>query len=61
MRLVEQAFSNVQDIMLLPNVTSSDAKFLQIFKENTSFLDNEIFNTYQSESEMMRYIKKLET
>ena len=27
---------------------------------NTSFLDNEIFNTYQSETDMMRYIKKLE-
>ena len=29
-------------------------------KRNTSFLDNEIFNTYQSETDMMRYIKKLE-
>ncbi len=27
---------------------------------NTSFLDNEVFNTYQSETDMMRYIKKLE-
>lgn len=27
---------------------------------NTPFLDNEIFNTYQSETNMMRYIKKLE-
>lgn len=27
---------------------------------NTSFLDNDVFNTYQSETEMMRYIKKLE-
>ncbi|MGY0426599.1 MAG: aminomethyl-transferring glycine dehydrogenase, partial [Polaribacter sp.] len=27
---------------------------------NTSFLDNEIFNTHQSETDMMRYIKKLE-
>ena len=27
---------------------------------NTSFLDNPIFNTYQSETDMMRYIKKLE-
>ncbi len=27
---------------------------------NTSFLENEIFNTYQSETDMMRYIKKLE-
>ena len=36
----------------------------EIIKENvarnTSFLDNEIFNTYQSETAMMRYIKKLE-
>ncbi|NVK53063.1 MAG: aminomethyl-transferring glycine dehydrogenase [Flavobacteriaceae bacterium] len=29
-------------------------------KRNTSFLDNEVFNTYQSETDMMRYIKKLE-
>ena len=27
---------------------------------NTSFLDNEVFNTYRSETDMMRYIKKLE-
>jgi glycine dehydrogenase len=27
---------------------------------STTFLDNEIFNTYQSETDMMRYIKKLE-
>ena len=29
-------------------------------QRNTSFLENEIFNTYQSETDMMRYIKKLE-
>lgn len=29
-------------------------------KRNTSFLDSPIFNTYQSETDMMRYIKKLE-
>ena len=29
-------------------------------KRKTSFLENEIFNTYQSETDMMRYIKKLE-
>ncbi|WP_347174076.1 aminomethyl-transferring glycine dehydrogenase [Polaribacter uvawellassae] len=27
---------------------------------NTSFLDHEVFNTYRSETDMMRYIKKLE-
>ncbi len=29
-------------------------------KRNTSFLDHKIFNSYQSETEMMRYIKRLE-
>ena len=29
-------------------------------QRNTSFLDNKIFNTHQSETDMMRYIKKLE-
>ncbi len=29
-------------------------------KRNTSFLDHEVFNSYQSETEMMRYIKRLE-
>ncbi|AUC85118.1 glycine dehydrogenase (aminomethyl-transferring) [Polaribacter sp. ALD11] len=29
-------------------------------QRNTSFLENEVFNTYQSETDMMRYIKKLE-
>jgi len=29
-------------------------------KRNTSFLENTIFNTYHSETDMMRYIKKLE-
>lgn len=29
-------------------------------ERNTSFLENDIFNTYQSETDMMRYIKKLE-
>ncbi|MEQ6124642.1 aminomethyl-transferring glycine dehydrogenase [Pseudotenacibaculum sp. MALMAid0570] len=32
----------------------------QLAKRNTTFLENEVFNSYQSETEMMRYIKKLE-
>ena len=38
---------------------ASDA-ILDAAKRNTSFLDNDVFNSYQSETEMMRYIKKLE-
>ena len=29
-------------------------------KRNTPFLENEVFNSFQSETEMMRYIKRLE-
>jgi glycine dehydrogenase len=39
---------------------SSSNTILEAVKRNTSFLENEVFNTYQSETEMMRYIKKLE-
>ena len=53
----EQAF-NVKDITVT-EFSSADV-IPENTKRNTSFLDNEVFNTYQSETEMMRYIKKLE-
>ncbi|WP_271405417.1 aminomethyl-transferring glycine dehydrogenase [Tenacibaculum soleae] len=53
----EQAF-NIQDITITEFTSSNVIPF--DIKRNTSFLDNEVFNTYQSETEMMRYIKKLE-
>ncbi|WGH75633.1 aminomethyl-transferring glycine dehydrogenase [Tenacibaculum tangerinum] len=53
----EQAF-NIKDI-LVTEFTSTDVIPTEV-KRATSFLDNEVFNTYQSETEMMRYIKKLE-
>ncbi len=39
---------------------STENTIIEATQRNTSFLDNEIFNTYQSETDMMRYIKKLE-
>ncbi|WP_299672434.1 aminomethyl-transferring glycine dehydrogenase [uncultured Polaribacter sp.] len=39
---------------------SSETIISENLQRNTSFLENEIFNTYQSETDMMRYIKKLE-
>ncbi len=39
---------------------TSEEKIIENLKRNTPFLENEVFNTYQSETEMMRYIKKLE-
>ncbi len=53
----EQAF-NVQNITVTEFI--SEDVIPEKAKRNTSFLDNEVFNTYQSETEMMRYIKKLE-
>ncbi|MGG6230380.1 aminomethyl-transferring glycine dehydrogenase [Tenacibaculum sp. SDUM215027] len=53
----EQAF-NIKDI-LVTEFTTTDVIPADV-KRATSFLDNDIFNTYQSETDMMRYIKKLE-
>ena len=39
---------------------SSSSKITKTAQRNTTFLDNEVFNTYRSETDMMRYIKKLE-
>ncbi|WP_442267115.1 aminomethyl-transferring glycine dehydrogenase [Tenacibaculum sp. ZS6-P6] len=53
----EQAF-NIQDITITEFV--SEDIIPENIKRNTSFLDHEVFNTYHSETDMMRYIKKLE-
>ena len=51
----EEAFNlKNKDLQLPTNVISDN------LLRNTSFLENEVFNTYQSETDMMRYIKKLE-
>ena len=47
-------------ILTQESFTSNFDVITDNIKRNTSFLDNEIFNTYQSETDMMRYIKKLE-
>ena len=48
----------------LPSTSISDIEngtaILSNVQRTTSFLDHEVFNTYQSETDMMRYIKKLE-
>ncbi|WP_075342833.1 aminomethyl-transferring glycine dehydrogenase [Tenacibaculum agarivorans] len=53
----EQAF-NITDITIT-EFTSEDS-IPSNLKRNTSFLEHEVFNSYQSETDMMRYIKKLE-
>ena len=53
----EEAF-NIQK-SIVTELTTTIAISENILR-NTSFLDNEVFNMYQSETEMMRYIKKLE-
>jgi len=53
----EQAF-NIQDITITESVT--DEIIPEVIQRNTPFLENEVFNSHQSETAMMRYIKKLE-
>ena len=47
-------------IVMQESFTSDFEVISDNVKRNTSFLDNEIFNQHQSETSMMRYIKKLE-
>ena len=54
-RCFEQAFNLKSGA--LPQPVSVIPENIQ---RNTPFLENEVFNSYQSETEMMRYIKKLE-
>ncbi len=53
----EQAF-NIQDITITEH-TFTDV-IPDSLKRNTGFLEHDVFNTYHSETEMMRYIKSLE-
>ena len=43
----------------IPSISKGNC-IIENTQRTTSFLDNEIFNKYQSETDMMRYIKKLE-
>ena len=52
----EEAF-NMESKNLVHTTTNVIPKNIE---RNTLFLENEIFNKYQSETDMMRYIKKLE-
>ena len=56
-RCFTQAFSLSETSVLELSASSTISKNVL---RNTSFLDNEVFNTYRSETDMMRYIKKLE-
>jgi len=54
---------NEGDFHQILNQKSLNSEFEVIdekLQRNTPFLEHEIFNSYQSETEMMRYIKKLE-
>ena len=51
----EKAFNlNAKEFPMAVSVIAENTK------RNTPFLENKIFNTYQSETDMMRYIKRLE-
>jgi glycine dehydrogenase len=47
------SYSEIQAISDIDSINSD-------VKRTTAFLENEVFNTYHSETELMRYIKKLE-
>ncbi|MAC87222.1 MAG: glycine dehydrogenase (aminomethyl-transferring) [Gammaproteobacteria bacterium] len=64
LREINAILNTFTEAFNLPKATVTD--FIEIdtipdlAKRNTPFLENEIFNSFQSETEMMRYIKRLE-
>ncbi|WP_299056225.1 aminomethyl-transferring glycine dehydrogenase [uncultured Polaribacter sp.] len=59
---LEEIISCFTTAFNLKNTESNNTKDVipTNIQRNTSFLENDVFNTYQSETDMMRYIKKLE-
>ncbi len=55
-------FSQVsgKDTPEILKIDNNDKNIDQNLRRNTEFLTNEVFNVYHSETELMRYIKKLE-
>lgn len=59
--------SDVQELLTLfsevesPNIPTSNIEGIpSTLSRNSSYMEHEVFNTYHSETELMRYIKKLE-
>jgi len=58
--ITAEAYGEFHQILTQESFNSDFDVIPENLKRNTSFLDNEVFNTYRSETDMMRYIKKLE-
>ena len=66
-------FENIIDLLIIFNIDTSDIKKIlndtesqnigipKFLQRTTSFLTHEVFNVYHTETELMRYIKKLES
>ena len=55
-----EEYEDFHQILTQKSFNSDFEVISKSLQRNTSFLENEVFNSYQSETEMMRYIKKLE-
>ena len=66
-------FENIVDLLIIFNIDTSDIKKIlndtdsqnigipKFLQRTTPFLTHEVFNAYHTETELMRYIKKLES
>ena len=66
-------FENIVDLLIIFNIDTSDIKAIiheaelqnigipNLLQRTSPFLTHEVFNSYHTETEMMRYIKKLES
>ena len=61
-KAIVSCFEEAFNLPVFKTCTSSFSSTIipEALQRNTTFLENNIFNTYQSETNMMRYIKRLE-
>jgi len=58
--LAEAAGKKAEEIQCCCNCADEDITLPESLKRKTAYLKQKVFNTYHSETEMMRYMKKLE-
>ena len=58
---IYHCFAELKKIEIPTPLTPADLKAIpQSLQRDSSFLENQVFNNYHSETELMRYLKKLE-
>ena len=56
-----EVFGGTGDVSIEAVAVTADARYDERFKRTTLFMQHEVFNTHRSETELLRYMRKLES